>query len=278
MVTVAVVLGLAVIGTASAYGYRSYMGSPRSGTPPVFKADTTPTKVVPPTSQSADSGNKMFVDRVASADGQERVVPREEQPVDVNARSVFPTPRIGAAQPGAPAPGNANAAPLDEPRKIRTVRIGSDQPTAVPQTSAPAPRPVATQPVTGRPAAGQAPGTMASTSGGNVPMSLAPGGPVRSASASAPVETAPVNPTRGGFLVQIASQKTEAEAQTSYRSAQTRFPSLLGSSSPIIKRFEHPEKGVFYRALVGPFASQEEAAKLCSNLKSAGGDCVVQRN
>src|SRR5262249_44990256 len=34
LLTVAVVLGLAVVGTAGAYAYRSYSGSPRSGTPP----------------------------------------------------------------------------------------------------------------------------------------------------------------------------------------------------------------------------------------------------
>jgi hypothetical protein len=30
--------------------------------------------------------------------------------------------------------------------------------------------------------------------------------------------------------------------------------------------------GIYYRALVGPFASAEKAAKLCSGLKAAGGD------
>jgi hypothetical protein len=29
---------------------------------------------------------------------------------------------------------------------------------------------------------------------------------------------------------------------------------------------------------VGPFGSSEEASQLCSSLKSAGGQCVIQRN
>ena len=33
--------------------------------------------------------------------------------------------------------------------------------------------------------------------------------------------------------------------------------------------------GIYYRALVGPFASAGKAAKLCSGLKAAGGDCVI---
>src|SRR5579871_5967875 len=92
LLTVAVVLGLAVVGTAAAYAYRSYSGSPRSGTPPVIKADNAPSKVVPPT-QSGDSSGKLIYDRIGNAGGPERVVSREEQPVDVNAnapRTVFP--------------------------------------------------------------------------------------------------------------------------------------------------------------------------------------------
>jgi hypothetical protein len=30
--------------------------------------------------------------------------------------------------------------------------------------------------------------------------------------------------------------------------------------------------------MVGPFGTPEEASQLCGNLKSAGGQCVVQRN
>jgi hypothetical protein len=36
--------------------------------------------------------------------------------------------------------------------------------------------------------------------------------------------------------------------------------------------------GIYYRVLVGPVASAEKAAKLCSGLKAAGGDCVILRN
>jgi hypothetical protein len=30
--------------------------------------------------------------------------------------------------------------------------------------------------------------------------------------------------------------------------------------------------------MVGPFANANEAAELCSSLKAAGGQCLVQRN
>jgi len=73
-----------MLGTAGAYAYRSYSGSPRSGTPPVIKADNAPSKVVPPT-QAGDGSGKQIYDRIGGAGGAERVVSREEQPVDVNA-------------------------------------------------------------------------------------------------------------------------------------------------------------------------------------------------
>ena len=46
----------------------------------------------------------------------------------------------------------------------------------------------------------------------------------------------------------------------------------------MVRRADLGSKGIFYRAMVGPFASREEAVQLCSSLKSAGGDCVVQAN
>jgi hypothetical protein len=30
--------------------------------------------------------------------------------------------------------------------------------------------------------------------------------------------------------------------------------------------------------MVGPFGSSDEASQFCGNLKTAGGQCVVQRN
>jgi cell division protein FtsN len=46
----------------------------------------------------------------------------------------------------------------------------------------------------------------------------------------------------------------------------------------VIRRAELGDKGVYYRAMVGPFTSVEQATELCSSLKAAGGQCVVQKN
>jgi cell division protein FtsN len=100
--------------------------------------------------------------------------------------------------------------------------------------------------------------------------------------ANAPVQIAPsataTSGGAGGYLVQVSSQRNEADAQASYRALQGKFPSVLGSHSPVIKRADLGEKGVYYRAMVGPFGSSEEASQFCGSLKTAGGQCVVQRN
>jgi hypothetical protein len=82
----------------------------------------------------------------------------------------------------------------------------------------------------------------------------------------------------GGYIVQVSSQRNEADALASYKALQEKFPAVLGSRAPLIKRAETGTTGVFYRATVGPFESSEEASQFCGNLKTAGGQCVVQRN
>jgi hypothetical protein len=78
--------------------------------------------------------------------------------------------------------------------------------------------------------------------------------------------------------VQLSSQKTEAEATSSFRSLQAKFPDELGGKNPIIRRADLGTKGVFYRTMVGPFASVQEANQFCASFKAAGGNCVVPNN
>jgi hypothetical protein len=81
----------------------------------------------------------------------------------------------------------------------------------------------------------------------------------------------------GAYAVQVTSQRTEADAQASYRALQQQFPSVLGSRPPVIRRADLGAKGTYYRAQVH-FGTQSEASEFCGSLKSAGGQCVVQRN
>ena len=174
--------------------------------------------------------------------------------------------------------------PNNEPRKIKTLAVKGDAENGgVPAgVTAPAKQPAAAA-RTAAPTAAPAPRNPSSANASaNGPLSLSPQGgaapepaPTRMA-ANNPVQTAPS--AGGGFLVQVSSQKNEADAQATYRALQSKYPTVLGSRSPVIKRADLGDKGVFYRALVGPFGTTEEAAQFCGNLKTAGGQCVVQRN
>src|SRR5581483_4317505 len=159
----------------------------------------------------------------------------------------------------------------------------------------------------GSPARSNAPATVAphpapaahavATSSTNAPLALVPGAqgstPPRAAphnqiaraeaNAGAPLATAPGTvssgaSTAGGYLVQVSSQRSEAEAQTSYRELQAKYPAQLGSHRATIHRADLGAKGTYYRAMVGPYASAEAAAGMCNSLKAAGGSCIVQRN
>jgi len=219
------------------------------------------------------------------------------------ANSIWPP--APAAAPPAAASAAVTAAPAaasTAPRKIHTVVIHSDQSGAVPTdaTSAPpaavaaAPEPAPIRTASPRPAAQGAPRPMSvARADANAPLSILPD---QSAAATAPaprVRTALARPSEaspaapraaqapmagGGYAVQVTSQRTEAEAQAEFRALKAKFPSQLGSREPLIRRADLGAKGVYYRALVGPFASADQATTMCSSLKAAGGSCIVQRN
>jgi hypothetical protein len=307
VVTVAVVLALAVVGIGAAFAYRSYMGSPRSGEPPIIRADAGPTKIVP----APSDGSAKLPDRMVTGDGAEKIVPREEAPVDVNAKSgprvVFPPlnqnnnpPSVASVAPAGLPPANASngTMPNNEPRKIRTLSVHGDQAdgsaasagSTPPSSARPAPagRTAATPP----PAATPRSPPSAANASANAPLSLVPQGgnqpapeaaePRTRVAATNPAQTAPSALASAGasgdYMVQVSSQRNEADAQASFRALQGKFPAVLGSRSPSIKRADLGDKGVYYRAMVGPFGTPNEASQFCGSLKSAGGQCVVQRN
>ena len=285
LATALALIGCAVLGTAGAYAYRSYYGNPSSTQPPpVIRADnSTPTKIVPASAgdpQSSDAAQ----DRSANA-GKERIVSKQEEPVALKEPGTQAAPRVAL-----PAPGQGASAST-EPKKIRTVVIHPDASD------------MSARPVTSQPAAAQAAPALrptappavpkaatASVARNSGPISLEPqpsepaaAPPARARTAAAPPPSARSAPeatesAAGGFLVQLSSQKSEAEAQSSFRSLQAKFPNELGDLQPIIRRADLGSKGVFYRTLVGPFASAQDASQFCASYKAAGGQCVVPNN
>jgi hypothetical protein len=110
--------------------------------------------------------------------------------------------------------------------------------------------------------------------------------PNRAHLAAAPIAPAEANsaaavtpPVLGsGYAVQVTSERSESGAQAAFRALQAKYPNQLRGRRATIRRADLGAGGVYYRALVGPFASAEKAAKLCSGLKAAGGDCIILKN
>lgn len=300
MMTVAAILALAVVGTGAAFAYKTYIGSPRSGEPPIIKADNTPTKIVPTPS---DSSAKL-PDRMVSGDGSEKIVPREEAPVDVNTKAagprvVFPPlnpnanpPPVASVSPSTVPPPSAGPLPSNgtmpnsAPRTVKVVVVKGDQTDSTsPQAAAPSPaKPAAPPKPVAAPAAPRTPPTSANASI-NQPLSLAPQAassePPQRMAATNPTQIAPASSGGGGYVVQVSSQQSEDSAAASYRVLRSKYGSVLGSRSPVIKRVDLTDKGkgIVYRAFAGPYASADEAVQACNNLKSAGlPSCFVQRN
>jgi len=293
VVTAGVLIACAMLGTAGAYGYRTYYAGPGSmQAPPVITADKTPNKVIP---AASDQSNKTIQDRLGEQGSKERMVSREEKPVDLREppavtapRVVLPSPIQSVAQVP-PTTASTSTGSSGEPKRVRTVTIRADGTDAggrpvggiPPSASQPAERPPATRPPPAR-------------TPRSVPLSLDPqvnsaDPPVQSAPpatvpAAPRLAATPSSPTRsaggaatGSYSVQVSSQRSEQEAHTSYRAMQSKYPELAGKQHTV-RRVELTGKGTFYRAMVGPFASAEEAGQFCSGLKAAGGQCLIQKN
>lgn len=278
LIAVAALIGVGVAATAGIVAFRhgSGGGSAASGdSAPVIRADTAPSKVAGPTGGGQTPENqKLIYDRVGGQGqpGQEKVVPREEQPMDVAAAAAA----SAAAQPASPT----------EPKRVKTVSVRSDgsiaptsaAPAAAPQTSAVAPTAYApTQnPI---PAGMPQPKTVQTiaTTGAGVPVA-APTTTAAAAGGAQANTAAPATTATGAYVVQVSSQKSEADAMGSFKVLQSRYPQLLGSYKATVKRADLGDKGIYYRAQVGPFASRDEANNLCNALQAQGGTCIVTRN
>lgn len=155
-----------------------------------------------------------------------------------------------------PADGTTAAAdaPADATAPVATAPVADAAPAAKPAAT----KPGATKPA--KPAGQQVAAADTTEDGSPIDITAAPATP----------------PAASGVLVQISSQRTEDAARATYRDLQARYPNILGSYDVNIQRADVPDRGTFYRVRVGPF-SQNDAQRLCDDLRQAGGDCVLAK-
>ncbi len=287
LATLLAFVGCALVGTAGAYAYRSYSAPTSKEPPPVITADTSmPTKIVPAAPNDATS-NKQTSDRFANVAGSEQLVSRQEEPVALREPGTPSAPRVVLPAPVPPAPASQQPAAGqpstgNEPKKIRTVTIRPDGSDPSGRPVGPATGTTTTTPSAARAATPPAPRAAAPARNSNGPLSLDPQSSTepraRVATTPAAREPTAYAPASSSYLVQLSSQKTESEAQASFRSLQAKFPNELGNRQVIIRRADLGAKGVVYRTNVGPFASAHEAQQFCASYKAAGGQCLVPTN
>ena len=296
LLTAVVLVGCGILGTAGAYGYRTYYSGAHAGDAPIIAPDKAPIKIVP-AQASTDSGKSTQESAKA-----EQVVRHDEDPLPLSdsVGSTGPSgPRVALPAPFTPSPGpgpsvgpSTPAGASTEPKRVHTVPIrpeGMGDPMARPAISSPAPQ-TAPPPVGSRQASATKPiAPPARSSGG--PLSLDPSdapSPYQTASrgapasapapAAAPKVASPSSAVAGGYVVQVSSQRSEADAQASFRGLQSKYPRELGDREPIVRRADLGPKGIYYRALVGPFGTAADADQLCNDIKADGGQCIVQKN
>jgi len=98
-----------------------------------------------------------------------------------------------------------------------------------------------------------------------------------------PVVTPPTRPVpqpvtgNSEWIVQVASLRSQAEAETTYAAIRAKNSAILSSYRSDIVRVDLAEKGIYYRARVAGFGSRADASATCDRLKAAGQSWFVAR-
>jgi cell division protein FtsN len=194
---------------------------------------------------------------------------------------------IGRAAPTKPAVlAQKTARPLPKPSAKTTRPAPPRVATAAPRTTAP-PSSLALTPKPAAPAVKPAPIAPEPTpivpkTAPQTPKSTAVITPARrtvtfNPPATKTVAAAEPEAHAGGFVLQIGSYKSEAEANTSWQAYKVAHPAVAGYA-PDVRRAELGAKGTWYRLRVGPFASLSEANAACAKLKASGGNCFPAKH
>lgn len=225
---------------------------PASGVKPSEVASVLPAPAVPHTPAAAG-----IVPVSASANP---AVPAER----VNVVKSNPVTSVVSPPPASVAAAPQQAAPVVPQTPVAATPVQASATATTSRAPVPASRP-AQQPV-------------------NVIAAVSDQGQVRSPSpAGGAFPTAPAAPTQvaslgadGGYVIQIASLPSQAEAQRSYQSLSSKFGTVIGGRGVDIKSAEIAGKGTFYRVRI-PAGSKGDAVALCEKYRSAGGSCLVAR-
>ncbi len=88
---------------------------------------------------------------------------------------------------------------------------------------------------------------------------------------------APQTTGGSGFVAQLASFRSQAEAQTEYARLKAKYPGIVSPLSPNISTAT-VAGSTRYRLGLGPMGSREDASRVCGSLLASGErDCIVRK-
>lgn len=196
--------------------------------------------------------------------GDEAVAGNEELPVDRPAvpdlpgADVQPSELLAAVANGAAADPIGTAGATTDPAALSALADTGPAPTVDPSIVAPIP--------VARPAD-------RSVLGGGSNQAVAAVQPTQPVElVAAPAAHAPVASGSGPY-VQLSSQPTQGDAESSLGITQNRLSGLLAGRSLAVRQVDLGAKGTWYR-IVLPVQSFQEATQTCAALKANGVDCV----
>lgn len=302
MMIAAALVGAIGLGGALAYTYKTFIASSSGPAPRITASNSGPNKIKPvvPDGKSFPNTDKKLLNRLGEAESSNpsgRVVigvppPQSQQDSsddrasdDPNApRKVRIIPITPNAAPQGAVPVTTGSAP-PKPAMVAVPGVTLEN-LAAPQTPPSAAR-AALPPQAPPRTAPQAPAVkMASAA----PLPAAePAAPIRKAAPMAPaakevVAKSPVPKTKtaaaqpapvatsatGGYVAVLSSKKSRMDALKAFADMQQKYGDVLASKTPDVQEANLGDKGIWYRAVVGPPGSRDAAASLCSKLKTAG--------
>ena len=101
--------------------------------------------------------------------------------------------------------------------------------------------------------------------------------PAARPAAPAPRPAAPATGGGSDWVVQVASLRTQAEANNTAAAIRAKHSAILSGYGFDIRRVDLAEKGIYFRARVDGFASKADASSACDRLKAAGQACFVTK-
>jgi len=269
-------VGAIGLGGAMAYTYKTFIATPTRA-PVVKVSDAGPTKVKPSLSGGKEFAHtdKKLLNRL-DEESQQRGAAEDRASEDPNAprrvRSIpiSPAGQMPSAAPAVPgitldtlgAPGGA---PPQQPSRVQIPGGPPPQQVARADASTPAP-PVRVVAAAPPPAAAPVAAEPAPAPARKVVASAPP--PAREAApkASAGMMTASTT----GYVAVLSSQKSRMDALKAFADLQQKYGDVLSSKTPDVQEANLGDKGIWYRAVVGPPVSRDAASGICSQLKAAG--------